>query len=371
MNLIPIINTGSTSTKLAVYGYDNNICNSGELIEIEKTTITENDKPGDFKEDFNNRKNKIIEYFQKFIGSLDKYKIKAIGARGGLLKPLKGGVYKINKNMIDDLLSCKYGHHPSNMSAPIAYELAGIYKVESFIAYPVVTDEMDDIARYTGFPEIKRKSIFHALNQKSVARYVANSLGKDYKDLNLIVCHMGGGVSVGLHVNGRVVDVNNALDGEGPFTIERAGTLPAGDLVRYCFEESNSMDSVLTRIVSASGIVAYIGVKDARLIAEAIRNKTGINEISADVVIKVIDAFIYRVSKEICSLSAYTGGRIDAVVLTGGLANFEYIVKNIKSRVSFIGERFFVYPGENEMRALAEYTFLAITGKENILNYGR
>ncbi len=385
MYIIPVINTGSTSTKLAVYGYTMNTGREEEIEELDRSILkapaSGSKESIDFLVDYGKRKHQIIGYFDNFLLKHKGLKVGGIAARGGLLKPLPGGVYKIDKKMVDDLLECRYGSHPSNMSAPIAFELSKKYGVSSFIAYPVVTDEMDRIAKYTGFPEIKRKSIFHALNQKAVSRYVSRELGRAYEDLRIIVCHMGGGISVGLHVNGKVVDVNNALDGEGPFSIERAGTLPAGDLVKYCFKTpavDNKMQvnklqisesQIIRRITKESGIYAYLGIKDARMIGESINKGKGLGGVSYNELLEIIEAFAYRISKEICSLGAYLGEKLDVIILTGGLSYFKYLTDKIVGRVKFMSERIMIYPGENELRALAEYVYMAIVGTVKIMYY--
>lgn len=377
MNLIGVINTGSTSTKLAIFGYKNRNASVGEdlaedLVELERKNIPikgVSDVYKEFMKDFNLRKEEIGNFFNDFLRGRKADRFVCIAARGGLLKPLKGGVYRINNLMVEDLLSCKYGNHPSNMAAPIAYGIARKMKIEAFTAYPVITDEMDEITKYTGIPEIKRKSVFHALNHKSVARYISKKLGRRYEDLNLIVCHMGGGITVGIHVNGNVVDVNNGLDGDGPFSIDRAGTVPAGDLINMCFNGNHTFEDMRQKIVGNAGIYAYLGTKDAKLIEKIIDEDIEIAGISPETAKMLVDACAYRVAKEICSLAAYTSGNIDAVVVTGGLAYFKYLTEEIKRRVSFLA-RFIEYPGENELGALAEYSFLALIGQEKILNYG-
>ena len=372
MYLIGIVNTGSTSTKLAIYGYEEKATSIEEIVELQRENIPIQgitDIYKEFLKDFNIRRNAVRNFIEDFLSKRRNDRLVSMAARGGLLKPLKGGVYRINREMVKDLLGRKYGNHPSNMAAPIAFEIAQNMHIEAFIAYPVITDEMDKIAKYTGIPEIKRKSIFHALNHKSVARYVSKKLGKRYEDLKLIVCHMGGGITVGIHINGKVVDVNNGLDGDGPFSIDRAGTVPAGDLIKLCLDRGYSKDEIARKIVGNAGIYAYLGTKDAKLLEKAISDNIEIDGISPKFAKEVIDACAYRISKEICSLAAYSSGKIDAIVLTGGLAHFRYLTEEIKKRVSFLSE-IFEYPGENELKALAEYSFLALIGREKIFNYG-
>lgn len=373
LNII-VINPGSTSTKLSLFSIPEDslsLSSSFELEEMRKVHLDIGGEKREYHEDIKERRKTIEEFIKKNESIIEK--VIAVAGRGGLLRPLKGGVYRVNECMIEDLVSCKYGRHASNMGAPLAYEIARLYDVDAFIAYPVVVDEMDAIARYTGIPEVRRKSIFHALNQKSVARAVANQMGRDYKDLNMIVTHLGGGISVGLHVGGRVVDVNNALDGDGPFSIERAGSVPSADLMKLCFSGRHTYDELYAELVGKGGIFAHLGTKDARFLEDILLDKPIQNgeksTIPKEKVKEVIDACIYQVAKQICALACYTCGKLDAVVLTGGLARFRYFVEEIKRRVSFLS-RVYIFPGEDEMRALAEGVVLALQGREKIYEYG-
>ncbi len=367
MNTIIIINPGSTSTKLSVFSI---LEDSLQFYEVASVHVKNEKTTGIFLEDLKIRRKRVSKFIKDNKSKINK--VEAVVGMGGLLKPLKGGVYRVNDNMINDLLSCRYGTHASNMGAILAKEVADLYRVEAFIAYPVVVDEMDDLVRYTGFPEIQRKSIFHALNQKSVARRVAEKLGMDYRDLNIIVAHLGGGITVGLHVKGEVVDVNNGLDGDGPFSIERAGSVPPGDLLKICFSGNYTYEELYSKLVSKGGIFAYLGTKDANLLENILSGKKGYEKsdssLTKENVKSVIDACIYQVSKNICSLACYTCGQIDAIALTGGLAYFSYFVHEIERRVSFLG-KVFISPGEDEMRALCENVILAIKGTEKIYDY--
>ena len=251
------INPGSTSTKIAVYEDDNqklikNLHHSEE--ELEKYERVPDQYP---------MRLKVIEDLlinQK----INDREINAVVGRGGLLHPLKGGTYAVNKKMVADLEAEIQGEHPCNLGGLIAYAFAQKLSIPAFIVDPVVVDEMEDIARLSGLPELPRKSIFHALNQKAVARKAAASLNKSYFDLNLIVAHMGGGISIGVHQTGRVVDVNNALDGEGPFTPERSGTLPIGDLVRLCYSGKYTLAEIRKMVKGRGGVVAYLGTNDMK-----------------------------------------------------------------------------------------------------------
>lgn len=372
MNRIIVINPGSTSTKLSVFSIlkDSLQFLESDLYEVASVHVKNEKTTGIFLEDLKIRRKRVSKFIKDNKSKINK--VEVVVGRGGLLKPLKGGVYRVNDDMINDLLSCRYGTHASNMGAILAKEAADLYRVEAFIAYPVVVDEMDDLVRYTGFPEIQRKSIFHALNQKSVARRVAEKLGKDYKDLNIIVAHLGGGITIGLHAKGEVVDVNNGLDGDGPFSIERAGSVPPGDLIKICFSGNYTYEELYSKLVSKGGIFAYLGTKDANLLENILSDKKDYEQsdssLTKENVKSVIDACIYQVSKNICSLACYTCGQVDAIALTGGLAYFSYFVQEIERRVSFLG-KVFISPGEDEMRALCENVFLAIKGKEKIYDY--
>lgn len=353
---ILVINPGSTSTKIAIF-------------EDTKELMTKNIKHS--VEDLAGF-NRIFEQYdlrEKVI--LDEVKnaghdIKSFGAivgRGGLLKPIRGGVYKVNQRMIDDLKEAKMGEHASNLGAPIALAVAKAAgdNVNAYIVDPVVVDEMEGIARFSGLPEISRLSIFHALNQKAVARRYAREKGKKYEDFNFIIAHLGGGVSVGAHKKGRVIDVNNALNGEGPFSPERSGGLPAGQLVKMCFSGKYTSDEINKKLKGNGGLVAYLGTNSAYEVEK--RVLAGDHE--AEIVYK---AMAYQVSKEIGALSAVLEGKVDAIILTGGVAYDKLFVSWVKEKVSFIAE-VIAYPGEDEMQALAEGCFYGLKGEIAVRDY--
>ncbi|MBC7194519.1 MAG: butyrate kinase, partial [Caldisericia bacterium] len=271
--------------------------------------------------------------------------ISCIVGRGGLIKPVESGTYIINEKMIEDLKEAKRGEHASNLGAIIAYEIAKELKIPAYIVDPVVVDEMDDVARISGLKGIERKSIFHALNQKAVARRAAKDLGKKYEDVNLIVVHLGGGISVGAHRKGRVVDVNNALNGDGPFAPERAGGLPTQDLVDLCFSGKYTFDEMKKKLAGEGGLVSHLGTNDAREVEKRIENGDSYARL-------VYEAMAYQVSRTIGEMAAVLKGEIDAIVITGGIAYSKMLVDWIRERVSFLG-KILVYPGEDEMEALA------------------
>ncbi len=361
------INPGSTSTKLAIYTEDGE---SWRKSLSHDTTVLSKFK--EIADQLDLRKRAIFESLKEVEGFSVK-DLSAIVARGGLLKPLKGGVYLVNDSMKDDLRTARYGSHASNLGALIADEIAKSVGVNAYIVDPVVVDELSPLARYSGIPEIPRKSIFHALNQKATAKKAAKELGKGYDECNLIVAHMGGGTSIGVHEMGRVVDVNNALDGDGPFSIERAGTLPAGDWMRYVLSHSHDPVALQKKLTGRGGVVAYLGTNDARKIEEAIeRYKKGLPDepegLNGKKCLEVMQALCYQISREITSLAAVVNGKVDAVVLTGGLAHSDFVVSEITRRVSFLG-RIMVYPGENELEALSTAVIEVLKGNEEVLTY--
>ncbi len=356
MMKILVINPGSTSTKIAIF-------------EDTKELMTKNIKHS--VEDLAGF-NRIFEQYdlrEKVI--LDEVKnaghdIKSFGAivgRGGLLKPIRGGVYKVNQRMIEDLKEAKMGEHASNLGAPIALAVAKAAgdNVNAYIVDPVVVDEMEGIARFSGIPEISRLSIFHALNQKAVARRYAREKGKKYEDFNFIIAHLGGGVSVGAHKKGRVIDVNNALNGEGPFSPERSGGLPAGQLVKMCFSGKYTSDEINKKLKGNGGLVAYLGTNSAY----EVEKRVLAGEHEAEIVYK---AMAYQVSKEIGALSAVLEGKVDAIILTGGVAYDKLFVSWVKEKVSFIAE-VVAYPGEDEMQALADGCFYGLKGEIAVRDY--
>ncbi|WXR60263.1 butyrate kinase [Peptostreptococcaceae bacterium AGR-M142] len=332
------INPGSTSTKIAVYEdekeiFEKTLRHSNEEIEKYETISAQMD----FRRE-------VIE--QALVEANIKLEdLSAIVGRGGLLKPMAGGTYKVNEPMLKDLEVGVLGEHASNLGGRIAHEMAQKVSIESFIVDPVVVDELTDVARISGNSNLERKSIFHALNQKATARRAAKELNKKYEETNIIVAHMGGGVSVGAHQNGIVVDVNNALDGCGPFSPERSGGIPAGDLVKMCFSGEHSLDEIKKMLKGNGGIVSYLNTNDAREV-EAMIEK---GDKKAQLVYK---AMAYQIGKEIGACAAVLKGKVDAIVLTGGIAYSKMFTAWIVEMIDFIGE-VKIYPGEDEMSALA------------------
>jgi butyrate kinase len=351
---ILIINPGSTSTKIGVF--------NNEFSILEKTIRHDANMINSFDtiiDQFEYRKNTILEILDA--EGINISKLDAVCGRGGLLRPIEGGTYAVNDEMLSDLKSDFSGQHASNLGGIIAYEIALGLNIPSFIVDPVVVDELEPIARISGFAQIERKSIFHALNQKAVARRVASQLGKKYKDLNLIVTHMGGGITVGVHKQGKVIDVNNGLHGDGPFSPERAGTVPAGDLISLCYSGEYYREEVMKKLVGQGGLVGYLGTNDAVQVEKMIENG---NEKAT----LVYDAMAYQVAKEIGSASTVLNGKVDAIILTGGLAYGKGFVKSITDRINWIAD-VIVHPGENELQALAEGALRVLKGEEDAKIY--
>lgn len=349
-----IINPGSTSTKIGVF--------DDEKLIFEETlrhSVKELDKFEKIYEQYEFRKDIITKALEKNSISLDS--LDAVVGRGGLLKPIEGGIYEVNQAMLEDLKVGVLGEHASNLGGILAYEIGKEEGIKSYIMDPVVVDEMEDLARISGIKEIERTSIFHALNQKAVARRYAKSLDKDYEDLNLIVAHMGGGISVGTHKKGRVVDVPNALDGEGPFSPERSGSLPVGALVKLCFSNNYKEDEIKKLIKGCGGLVSYLNTNDAREVGQKISE-------GDDQARLVYEAMAYQIAKEIGASSTVLKGKVDGIILTGGIAYDEGFTNWIKERVDFIGP-VIVYPGEDELVALAEGGLRALRGEEETKVY--
>lgn len=333
------INPGSTSTKIAVY-------QGSKSIFLKNVKHSSEDlKPfPNIVDQFEFRKKIILQELKEAKIRIDL--ITAIVGRGGLVKPIESGVYEVNEQMIKDLHESKLGEHASNLGGLIANDIAKSLKgARAFIADPIVVDEMEDVARYAGHPKFTRHSIFHALNQKAIARKYSKSVDKPYEELNLIVAHLGGGISVGAHKKGRVIDVNNALDGDGPFSPERTGTLPCGQVAKLCFSGEYTHDEVKKMIKGEGGFVSYLGTNDAY----EVEMKIKAGDKNAE---EIHDAVGYQLGKEIASLSAVLKGKVDAIILTGGMAHDRIVVDYIKEMVTFIAP-VVVYPGEDEMEALA------------------
>jgi butyrate kinase len=349
-----IINPGSTTTKIAVFEDEREVFSETITHSAEDVAPFER-----IVEQKAFRKDIILRVLRE--RNIDPSGLDAVVGRGGLIKPIPSGIYKVEDRMLEDLFRGVQGEHASNLGGLIADEIARPLGVPAFIVDPVVVDELADWARLTGMTEIRRRSIFHALNHKYTARLAARELGRTYEDCNFIVCHLGGGATIGAHLKGRVVDVNNGLNGEGPLTPERAGTIPAGDLADLCFSGKFGAGDVKRKLTGKGGLVAHLGTNDMRQ-AES-RIKAGDPNAAL-----VFEAMVFTVAKSVGACAAVLGGRVDGIILTGGLAHSSEFVRRIRERVDFLG-RVFVYPGENEMIALAAAAVRVLRGEETAKSY--
>lgn len=348
------INPGSTSTKIGVY--------DDEKAILEETLRHDTEELAPYRDLFDQypfRKQVILDTLDR--EGINLTRLQAVVGRGGLLRPIPGGTYAVNDAMIRDLRSGRYGEHASNLGAILAKDIADKLNIPAFIVDPVVVDEMEPIARISGVPEIERRSIFHALNQKAVARRVAEQMGKRYNEVNLVVAHMGGGITIGAHRRGRVIDVNNGLHGEGPFSPERAGTLPVGDLVAISYSGKFFASEIMKMIVGKGGLMGYLGTTDARQVEQRIQDGDERARL-------VYHAMAYQVAKEIGSYATVLEGKVDGIVLTGGLAYGEIFTEEIRKRTEWIAP-VTVMPGENELEALVAGALRVLRGEEEALTY--
>lgn len=333
------INPGSTSTKVAIFeGAEN------KLQKNLSHSTDELDKFDKITDQFEYRKNIIVEWLTSEGYQLEA--LKAVVGRGGLLKPMPSGTYTVTDALAEDLKIGVQGEHASNLGGLISRAIAEEAGVESYIVDPVAVDEFEDVARISGMPEIKRKSLLHALNVKAIAHRVANEKNTTVDKLNMVIAHLGGGISVVPLKNGKMIDANNANE-MGPFSPERAGGLPSGDLAKLCFSgKYKSMKELKPHLRGKGGMVAYLGTNDVR---EALKMVESGDEKAK----LILDAMAYQISKEIGAMATVLKGKVDAVVLTGGVAYAEYITLRITESVEFIAE-VIVKPGEDEMIALNE-----------------
>lgn len=340
------INPGSTSTKVALYDEERPL--------LELTLRHSSEELARFVnviDQLDWRRELILAALRE--KGFDIRGLAAVIGRGGLIKPIPAGVYEVNEAMQNDLRHARM-EHASNLGGLLAAQIAGQVGVRAYIADPVVVDELDDIARVSGLPECPRRSIFHALNQKAIARMHCDRTGIVYEQANLIVAHLGGGISVAAHKQGRVVDVNNALDGEGPFAPERAGGLPAGELAELCFSGKHTLHEIKKMLAGKGGLVAHLGSNSVQEIVEWVRQ-------GDEKARRVLDAMSYTVSKQIGAMAAAMAGQVDAILLTGGIAHNAPVVEYIERHCSFIAP-IAVYPGENELEALMTNALVVLKG---------
>ena len=349
-----VINPGSTSTKVGVF--------EDETLLFEETLRHPTEEIAKYasvidQKDF--RKEIILDFLKE--KDCDPKSLDVIVGRGGLLKPIPGGTYTVSDALLADLVKGVQGQHASNLGGILAREIGDKLGVPSYIVDPVVVDELTDKARLSGMPELPRRSIFHALNQKAVARRYAKEHGTRYEDLNLIVIHMGGGVSVGAHDHGKVVDVNNILDGEGCFSPERSGTVPVGDLVKMCFSGKYTEKEIYKKICGNGGFNAYLHTNDARVVEKMVKE--------GDEYAKLVeDAFYYQIAKDAGAMAAVLEGKVDAIILTGGIAYNPYTREILEKKIGFIAP-ITVYPGEDELLALAQGALRVMHGEEQPQEY--
>ena len=355
MSYILAINPGSTSTKISIF--------EGKKEIFTKTLRHSSEELAPYPnviDQYQFRKDTIAAALKE--NNIDANDIAAVVGRGGLLRPIASGVYEVNENMIADLSSAKYGEHASNLGGIIANAMAKeIPGCRAFIADPVVVDELCDVARISGHPKFPRKSIFHALNQKAIAKQYAAEVGKKYSDLNLIVAHMGGGTSIGAHKKGQIVDVNDALNGDGPFSPERSGSLTALDVVKACFSGEYTFDEMKKLINGKGGLMAHLGTNSFYEVEQNMAKGDAKS-------ILITDAFLFQVAKSIGAEAAALSGEVDAILLTGGVAYGKEMMAQLADMVKFIAP-VKVYAGEDEMGALAGNGLAVLEGTEEVKVY--
>ncbi|MCX5782997.1 MAG: butyrate kinase [Elusimicrobia bacterium] len=370
MRKILVINPGSTSDDAGYFEGDKLVFSKVvryspvELKPFEKQKVTAQ---------YEFRKKNLLSALEQ--AKIDIKKLDAVIGRGGLVKPIPSGVYRLNEALLKDLSEGARGEHPSNLGGLLANEMAKASGCPAFIADPVVVDELEPLARFSGMPENPRISIFHALNQKRVARLAAKQMGKKYEDCNFIIMHGGGGITIGAHKNGRVIDVNNGLDGDGPFTPQRSGGVPSGGLAKLCFSGKYSYNDIKLKIKGFGGLIAYTGTSDLIALEKYVQTgevtpNCGLDssKTSREQAKEAVSAMAYQISKEIGSMATVIKGKIDAVVLTGGIAYDKFVVSEITERVSWIAP-VLTFAGGDEKRALMEAADMALSHPEIVREY--
>lgn len=348
MHKILVINPGSTSTKVAVFEDSKQI----ELFSV-RHSVEELMQFPHVIDQFDFRYDLILKTLEEKGISLD---FSVVMGRGGMLPPIESGIYEVNEKMLATLRKAERGEHASNLGAFLAEKISGqIPGCKAYIADPVSVDEMQEIARISGMPEIPRQSIFHALNHKAAGRFHASKVGKKYEELNLVIAHLGGGISVASHKKGRVIDVNQGLDGYGPISPERSGTLDNGQMVRLCFSGKYTEREIMRKLAGKGGLIAHLGSNDVQ---ELVKKAEGGDE----KVKLVLDAMCYTIGKEIGSMLMVFKGDVDGVILTGGVAFSDYVVAGVKEMIEPYA-KVFVLAGEDEMGALAANAVRLLNGE--------
>lgn len=349
-----VINPKSTSTIISVF--QNEFC-------LFQQTITH---PSSFKtqvavldEEIALRKEAILTLLNQ--AGINLSKLDAVGSNGGLLRPIEGGTYIINEDMLIDLRNNYNGKHVSNLGAIIAHEIAAGLNIVAYVIDPPVVDELGQLARFSGLPSIERKSIFHALNQKYAARQAAREMDKMYEDTNLLVAHIGHGITIGAHEGGKVIDVNNGLHGDGPFSLERTGTIPSEGLIKLCFSGQYTEDEVIKKITFEGGLKAYLEIEEISEVDQLILKGNNYAK-------EIVEAMAYQISKELGSMATVFGGNVDGVVLTGELSKSTLLTELIISRVNWIAD-VFIYPGEFDIQALNEGVLRVLRKEEEPKEY--
>lgn len=350
-----VINVGSTSTKVACFS-------GGDPVALENIRYRAEDLAGfsTLADQLPLREEDVLKFLEK--NGIDLAAIDMVVSRGGLGKPAPAGAYKIDERMRSDLLEGKYGKHPSALGPSMAHSFSRHFDMPAIVIDPPSTDEFEPLARISGIPEIERKSAFHALNQKMAARKYAAQIGQRYEEINAIVAHLGGGVTVGAHRRGRVVDCTHGL-AEGPFTPERAGALPTTDLLDLALSGKLDRKQIQGRLVGQGGLAAYLGTTDAQKVE-------GMVQAGDSKARLIFEAMAYQIAKDIGAMSAVLNGRIDGIIITGGLAHSGMLAGWVEERIRFLAP-VFVYPGEDEMAALAEGGLRVLRGEEGIQSYAQ
>lgn len=347
--IILAINPGTTSTRTAIYLDSNPL--------FKETIFHASPEIQRFRKTYHQFEFRLAALKRSLAKKdIPLEKLDAVAAVGGMLKPLPGGTYLVSERMVSDLRRGLYGEHAANLGCLLAWRISREIGKPAYTVDPMVVDELAPLARISGLPQVTRKSIFHALNHKAVGRRASRELGKEYRQANLVIAHLGGTISVGAHQGGKVIEVNNAIEGDGPFSLQSCGKLPLGELLRFALSGRYSPPEIYHHLFQRGGLLGYLGTYDARKINELIDTGHG-------TACQVYEALAYQVSKEIAACGAALKGKIDAVVLTGGLADDTRLISWIKERVSFLAP-VLVYPGEDEMLALVEGALRVLEGKE-------
>jgi butyrate kinase len=348
------INPGMVSTKVGVF--------NNEDLEWHSTLNHPYEELCQYPfimDEFDYRKKKLVEALEK-----DGYKMQdfnVVVGRGGLVKPIESGVYELNDKVIEDTMHPRL-HHACNLGSLIALSIAKeIPGCRAFTVDPGVVDELDDVARITGLPELPHQTIWHALNQREIAKRYCNEHGVKYEEQDLIVCHLGSGISFAMHHHGRAIECSDALSGDGPFSPSRAGMLSPVDVVKMCFSGKYNEKEMLRKINGHSGLTAHLGTNDVREVERRIKDGDEHARL-------ILDAMIYQTARRLASLTPATNGHVDAIILTGAISHSQYVTDGLKERLSWIAP-IFIYPGEDELTALAHNAYRAMTGQQEIKTY--